>query len=68
MSIEKELESQGMIKHTIDAKEFPIKSKYRLTEMGEDFIKIIKGVKRWGLRWKVKNQPCENMNCKECQF
>ena len=64
----KELEKSGVVKHSVDAKEFPIKSKYRLTESGEDFVKIIKGVKRWGLRWKIKNKVCENTNCEECGF
>jgi len=48
----KELEKQGLVKHHLDAKEFPVKSKYRLTDSGQDFVKIIKGVKRWGLKWK----------------
>jgi len=64
----KELEKEGLIKHTVDAHEFPVKSKYRLSESGEDFIKVIKGVKKWGLRWKVKNQHCESMKCKECEL
>ena len=64
----KELEKQGLVKHSVDSTEFPIKSKYRLTESGKDFVKVIKGVKNWGLRWKVKNEHCENMNCKHCDL
>ncbi|MAG22427.1 MAG: transcriptional regulator [Candidatus Diapherotrites archaeon] len=64
----KELEKQGMLKKQISAKTFPIKSEYYLTPRGEDFIKIIKGIKRWGLKWKISNEHCETMNCEECDF
>ena len=64
----KELENEGLVKKKVETKTFPIKSNYRLTESGEDFVKILKGVKRWGLRWKVKNETCDGMNCKDCEF
>ena len=64
----KELEKNGLVKHSVDASEFPVKSEYKLSESGEDFVRVIKGVKSWGLRWKVKNKACENMNCRECEF
>ena len=64
----KELEKEGMVKKKISTKTFPIKSQYSLTPMGEDFIKIIKGIKRWGLHWKVKNEVCESMNCEQCEL
>jgi len=64
----KELEKVGIVKHRIDSKNFPIKSKYSLSDSGEDFVKVIKGIKRWGLRWRVKNEECESMNCKDCDI
>ena len=64
----KELEKNGLVKHKIDASKFPIKSKYVLTESGEDFVKVIKKVKTWGLKWKIKNRTCEKQNCEECEF
>lgn len=64
----KELEKEDMIKKKIDSSTFPVKSAYALTARGEDFIKIIKGVKSWGLRWKVKNEHCEAMDCKHCEL
>jgi DNA-binding HxlR family transcriptional regulator len=64
----KELESHGMIKKEIDASKFPIKCEYSLTERGLDFIRIIKDMKRWALRWNVKNKVCEKSNCKNCEF
>lgn len=64
----KELEKEKLVKNKVDAKSFPVKSSYKLTESGEDFVKIIKGVKKWGLRWKVSNEHCDGMNCKNCEF
>lgn len=64
----RELEKEGLVIHRVESSGFPVKSKYRLSESGEDFVKVIKGVKRWGLKWKVKNEYCESMKCKECEF
>ncbi len=64
----KELEKQRLLKRRVSTKTFPIKSEYSLTPMGEDFIKIVKGIKRWGLRWKVKNEVCESMDCAQCSL
>lgn len=64
----KELVREKLVLHKVDAREFPAKSKYALSKSGEDFMKIIKGIKRWGLKWKVKNEHCESMGCKECDM
>jgi DNA-binding HxlR family transcriptional regulator len=64
----KELESEGLIKHRVDASNFPVKSEYRLTPKGDDFIKVIMDMKKWGLKWKIKNEHCESVNCKYCEL
>ena len=64
----KELEKEDLLKKRVDARKFPIKSEYRLTDSGEDFISIIKSMKSWGLKWKVKNEHCENTDCKYCEM
>ena len=46
----KELEKQDLVKKTIDSSEFPIKCNYSLTKSGEDFISIIKDIKKWSLK------------------
>lgn len=64
----KELEKEGLIVKKIDTGEFPIKCEYSLTESGNDFIKIIKDIKRWALKFKVKNVICEKSDCRECEL
>ncbi len=65
----KELEKEGLLKHSVDTQEFPIKSKYRLTEKGGDFIKVINAIRRWGLKWKARNDFCEDIkSCKSCEL
>ena len=64
----KELEKEHLIKKRIDTTEFPIKCEYSLTKSGEDFIKIIQDIKKWALKWKIKNIVCEKANCKECEL
>lgn len=64
----KELEKEKMIKKKVDASSFPVKCEYCLTESGEDFIGIIKDMKKWSLDWKTKNKECENTNCKVCDL
>lgn len=62
----KELEKEGLIHKDIDAGTFPVKCEYSLTKSGEDFMAIIKDIKRWALRWKLRNKVCENADCRNC--
>ncbi|MBM3200305.1 helix-turn-helix transcriptional regulator [Candidatus Woesearchaeota archaeon] len=62
----KELEKEGMIIKMIDAKTYPIKCEYSLAPSGKDFIRIIKDIKKWALKWNIKNKACENSDCSTC--
>jgi DNA-binding HxlR family transcriptional regulator len=62
----KELEEDGFITKEVDASSVPIKSEYQLTEMGEEFINVIKDIKCWALKWKVDNQVCSELDCRDC--
>jgi len=62
----KELEKKGMITKKIDSTSFPVKCEYSLTKSGNDFIKIIKDIKNWSLKWKIENKVCEQLDCKYC--
>ncbi len=64
----KELQKEGLIRKNIDARQFPVKCEYSLTKSGEDFIKIIQDIKKWALKWKMKNIVCQKANCKECEL
>jgi len=64
----KELQVEDLIEKRIDSSQVPIKSEYALTESGLDFIKIIKDIKKWTLKWKTRNILCEKSNCKECEL
>ena len=64
----RELNAEDLIRKRVDSTSFPVKSEYRLTRGGEDFIRVIKGMKDWGLKWKVKNEHCETVNCKYCEL
>ena len=64
----KELEKEGLIRKKVDASHFPVKCEYSLTKSGKDFIKVIKGIKRWALKWKIKNKICEKADCRECEL
>jgi DNA-binding HxlR family transcriptional regulator len=63
----KELVAEGMIRKQVDATKFPIICEYSLTQTGKEFIKIIQDMKKWALKWKIKNTVCETTNCKECE-
>jgi len=63
----KELKEQGLIKKKTDYTEVPIKCFYSLTPAGKEFIKIIKDMKKWALKWNVNNKACSNMECKNCK-
>ncbi|MEK6859853.1 MAG: helix-turn-helix domain-containing protein [Nanoarchaeota archaeon] len=64
----KELEREKLIEKRVNAEEFPIKSEYKLTEMGKDFINVIKSIKKWDLKWEKKNKKCRETDCKYCEL
>jgi DNA-binding HxlR family transcriptional regulator len=64
----KELEKEGLIDKHTDASAVPIKCEYRLTDSGREFIKIIRDLKAWALKWKIKNRLCSETDCQECTF
>ena len=35
---------------------------------GEDFISIIKDIKKWALNWRLSKKECENKDCRYCEF
>ena len=62
----KELEQEKLIDKKIDTSEFPIKCEYSLTKPGIEFITIIKDIKSWALKYKIKNQVCQGTDCENC--
>jgi DNA-binding HxlR family transcriptional regulator len=62
----KELEMEGILTKKIDARSFPVKSEYTLTESGLEIVKVIRGIKMWALKWKIDNIPCGKQDCKNC--
>jgi len=64
----KELEVEGFICKRIQGEKYPLKSEYRLSMSGKDFIKIIKDIKKWALNWKSKGSECNKTDCFKCEF
>ena len=64
----KELSKLEMISKQIDSSAVPISSTYILTPKGKDFIKIIKDIKKWALKWNINNKLCRKTDCKDCKF
>jgi len=62
----KELQKEGLVENRVDSTSFPLKSEYTLTESGLEIIDIVKGMKRWALKWKIKNIECSCQDCSEC--
>ena len=64
----KELEERKMITKKVDASTVPIRTEYKLTEMGLDFIDVVKGIKHWALKWNIDNKVCASIDCKDCSL
>lgn len=62
----KELEKEGLVSKKVDASSFPIKCEYSLTKRGSEFITIIKYIKKWALKWNIRNNACLNSDCSRC--
>ncbi len=64
----KEMLEEGVIENRTDSSSMPIKSEYRLTEMGSDLVSVAKEVKKWALEWKINNSVCESRDCINCEL
>jgi len=62
----KELEEEEIITRNVDATAFPVRTEYTLTESGLEIVDIIRDIKIWALKWKIKNIPCGDQDCKVC--
>lgn len=63
-----ELEREGLIVKQTDDSSLPAVSRYYLTESGEEFIKVIQEIKKWGSKWKFSNNECDRSVCKYCDL
>ena len=63
-----ELETEGLIEKQIDSLVVPERSNYFLTESGEDFVKVIQEIKKWGTKWKFENHECDRSLCRYCDI
>ena len=59
-----ELEAEGIVTKSVDARVVPIRSEYTLTESGIELMEIVRGIKYWALKWKIDNIPCGSQECK----
>ncbi len=64
----KELELQKIISKRIDNSKVPINTFYSLTECGLDLMIVIQDLKKWGLKWRLRNPACENTYCNNCDI
>ena len=62
----KELEEEEIITRNVDVTAFPVRTAYTLTESGLEIVEIIRDIKGWALKWKIKNIPCGEQDCKVC--
>ena len=62
----KELEKEGLVENRVDSTTFPVKSEYELTASGLEIVDIVKDMKRWALKWKIKNIECSCRDCGQC--
>lgn len=62
----KEMQNEGVIENKINSTSMPVRSEYRLTEMGIDLVTVAKDVKAWALKWKINNPVCESRDCIDC--
>ncbi len=64
----RDLVEEGLVEHRVDSSEVPFRSEYRLTECGQDLIRVIREMKLWALKWKINNEPCRLQDCRLCKL
>ncbi|MCE5337676.1 MAG: helix-turn-helix transcriptional regulator [Methanomicrobiaceae archaeon] len=64
----KELEEEGLVEKRVEAGTVPVRSEYTLTGSGLEMVKVVKDIKQWALRWKIKNLACGAQDCHDCML
>jgi DNA-binding HxlR family transcriptional regulator len=64
----REMQKEGIIERRVSTDTAPVKSEYRLTPKGRDFMSVVTHMKGWALKWKVGNSHCDNASCLECEI
>ncbi len=64
----KELEREGLVARRVESSRVPVKCEYSLTACGRDFMRVVKLVKEWSLKWKVRRRVCETTECSACRI
>ncbi len=55
-----------IITRSVDITAFPVRTEYTLTESGLAIVDIIRDIKSWALKWKIRNIPCGKQDCRAC--
>ncbi|MBN2489193.1 MAG: helix-turn-helix transcriptional regulator [Methanosarcinaceae archaeon] len=63
-----ELQTEGLVEKYVGSSVLPERSNYFLTESGEDFVKVIQEIKKWGTKWKFENSECDRSLCRYCDI
>jgi DNA-binding HxlR family transcriptional regulator len=63
----KELETQGLVEKRVTTTSVPIRSEYKLTKSGIEFLDILECIKQWSIKNKDPNSECKNKDCKYCE-
>lgn len=61
----KELEADGIIQKELNTDKIPVRTKYRLTEKGEELYKITENLKMWHMKYCPHGTNCTTI-CAEC--
>ena len=61
----KALEKNFLVQRKI-IQEKPLLVSYSLTKKGDDFVKIIYTIKRWGVEYRLVPQYCTSTDCNTC--
>ncbi|MFH1125942.1 MAG: helix-turn-helix domain-containing protein [Candidatus Altiarchaeota archaeon] len=63
----KDMVEEGLMRRNVHGTSTPVRVYYSLTEKGKDACRIIEDLKKYGLKWRVKETfNCENMDCELC--
>ncbi len=61
----REMEARGLVANSVDASRMPVRSDYRLTRKGREFIPVIRSLRKWALAWE-SGTACAYRSCQQC--
>lgn len=64
----REMEELNLIEKKIISEKMPVRTTYRLTKKGKEFMELMYSVQKFGIKYGKSSENCGKKMCADCEF